>query len=138
MKKLALSLLIVVMGTCVLAQDKLYCFSNNKVIECNIDSTNSGYFLVTINVDSCSSMTINISSEYYYESDSIIIKIRKKNPSDGINYVHASYCYNVGPHNIALYLNPRLFNVSTKGSNDFFCSIELFYRDEEKYRRIEN
>lgn len=138
MKKFVMSLFMVIIGTNVFAQEKIHCLKNNKTIDYHIDSANSECFKITINVDSCSSTMFKIPSVYYQESDSIIIKIRKKYLSDGNDDVHASYCFSIGRHDIALYLHPKLFPVSTSGSNSFVYSIELFYRDDKKYWEIKN
>lgn len=138
MKKLVISLLLVILGTSVLAQDKVHCSKNNKTIEYYIDSTDSEFYKITIYIDSCSSTMFIIPSVYYQESDSIYIKIKNKIISDSIDDVQASYCYSIGENDIALYLHPTLFPIAKSGSNDFLYSIELFYQDDKKYWEIRN
>ena len=129
---------MVILGTCVIAQDKMHCLKNNKPIEYDIDSTDSEFFIIKIKGDSCSSTIFNIPSECYHESDSIIIKMRKKHLYDSNDNIKASYCYSVGMHTIALYLDPNPFLVSTNERDNLIYSIELYYPDEKKYGEIRN
>lgn len=133
MKKIQISLFVMMLGTSLHAQDKICCLLNNKIIAYNIDSTDSEFFRVTMETDSGSSTILNIPSRYYRESDSIVVKIRKKELLDGNNSIQASYCYSVGPHDIALYLNPDLFSVSPERGDGLLYSIELFYQDEKMW-----
>lgn len=138
MKKLVISSLLIIIGTCVIAQDKILCLKCNKPIGYDVDSVNSEFFVVNIEDDLCSSTLFDIPSQFYHESDSIIIKIKKGHLTDSNGNIKASYCYSVGMHNIALYLDPNLFGVSTCEGNNLSYSIELFFSDEKKYRKIIN
>ena len=132
MKKLVIYLFVIFVGTSLYAQNKLLCLLNNKTIAYTVDSIDSEYFSVTIDIDSCTSTVLNVPSMYYRESDSIIIKIRKKS-SDVNNNIQTFYCYSVGPHDIALYLNSDMFPISGENSDVFFYSVNLFYRDEKMW-----
>lgn len=128
---------MIILGTSIFAQE-IHCLKDNKPIEYDVDSTNSEFFIIKIKGDSCSSTIFIIPSEYYHESDSIIIMMRKKNLYDSDDDIKASYCYSVGRHNIALYLDPNLFRISTCERKHLVYSIELFYPDEKKYEKIRN
>jgi hypothetical protein len=138
MKKLVISSLIIILGTCAIAQDKIHCLKNNKPIEHEIDSANSDFYTIKIKGNSCSSTIFSIPSEYYLESDSIIIRMRKKQLYDSNDNIKASYCYSIGLHNISLFLDPNLFRISTCGKNNLIYSIELFYPDDKNYGEIRN
>lgn len=129
---------MIILGTCVVAQDKMRCLMNNMPIEYDIDSTDSEAFIIKIKGNPCSLIVFNIPSKYYHESDSIIIKMKKKRSYDSSNKIKATYCYSIGMHNIALYLSPDLFSVSASEKYNLIYSIELFYPDEKKYWKITN
>lgn len=129
MKKALISFLMMFVGVSLHAQDKICCWKNNKLISYTIDSTDLTYFKVIMGVDSCTSTILFIPSRYYRASDSIIVRIRKKQLFDGSNNIQTSYCYSVGPHNLALYLDPKLFPISSKSCKDFFYVVDLYYQD---------
>ncbi len=133
MKKLVFFLFVMFVGTSLHAQNKLSCLMNNKTIAYTVDSTDSEYFSITLDVDSCTSTILHVPSVYYREADSIIIKIRKKVSSDAYNNIQTFYCYSVGPHDIALYLNSDMFPISVGSCDDLFYTVELFYRDEKMW-----
>lgn len=133
MKKLVIYLFVMFVGTSLHAQNKLLCSIKNKTIAYTVDSTDSEYFSITMDIDSCTSTVLNVPSMYYRESDSIIIKIRKRISSDANNNIQTFYCYSVGPHDIALYLNSDLFPISVGSSDVYFYSVNLFYRDEKMW-----
>lgn len=122
------------LGVSLHAQGKFHCVMNHKTMAYAIDSTDSNFFKITINVDSCTSTILNVPSCYYYVSDSIIVKIRKRNVFDGNNNLQVSYCQAIGPHNIALFINPDLFPISDGRDNHY--SVEL-YCPIEKMRELE-
>ena len=131
MKKLVFFLFVMFVGTSLPAQNKLLCLTNNKTIAYTVDSTDSEYFSITLDIDSCTSTILHVPSMYYRESDSIIIKIRKKISSDANNNIQTFYCYSVGAHDIALYLNSGMFPISVGSCDDLFYTVNLFYRDEK-------
>lgn len=132
MKKLAFFLPLMFVWTSINAQNKILCLKNNKKIEFTTECTDSVYFIITMSDDTCT-ITLNIPLKYYHESDSVTVKIRRKTPFDVGDKIHVSYCYSVGLHDIARYLDPSMFPVSTTCGDDLFYSVDLFYKDEKMW-----
>lgn len=132
MKKMAFFLTIMFVWMSINAQNKVLCLKNNKKIEFTTECTDSVYFIITMSDDSCT-IKLNIPLKYYHEADSVTIKIRTKTLFDVGDKILASYCYSIGLHDIALYLDSNLFPFSTTCVDDFFIRLNFFYRDEKKY-----
>ena len=142
-KKKTITLLFIFLFTSVylFAQDKVVCKKIRRgvwhVLEHSIQKTDSTT-VISIVIDSNSLSFVEIPNNFYDESDSVIIEIRKCTYWDeNKNYV-TSFCYIAGIYHFALWLDPKLFSIKEEGYNYYFYDVDLYYKDRELYDRLNN
>lgn len=123
------------------AQDKVVCKIIRRgvwhILEHSIQKTDSTT-VISIVIDSSSLSFVEIPNNFYDESDSVIIEIRKCTYWDeNKNYV-TSFCYIDGKYHISLWLDPKLFTIKEDGYNYYFYDVVLYYKDRELYDRLNN
>ena len=121
------------------AQDKVVCKKKRggDIFEHSIQKTDSTT-VISIVIDSNSLSFVEIPNNFYDESDSVIIEIRKCTYWDeNINY-DISFCYIAGIYHFALWLDPKLFSIKEEGYNYYFYDVDLYYKDRELYDRLNN
>ena len=127
---------MVFVSTNLIAQDKITCMRNNVKLAHVVDSTDSANIRVVISVDTNTATILYVPCNYYNKSDSIVITLRKRYSYDGDDKMMASYCYRVGPHNIALYLDHRIFTLQCDEGDDLFYKTDFFFGDGSEYKKM--
>lgn len=116
------------------AQDKVVCKKKRggDIFEHSIQKTDSTT-VISIVIDSNSLSFVEIPNNFYDESDSVIIEIRKCTYWDeNINY-DISFCYIDGKYHISLWLDPKLFTIKEEGNYYYFYNVVLYYKTFHMY-----
>jgi hypothetical protein len=118
------------------AQDKVVCKIIRRgvwhILEHSIQKTDSTT-VISILIDSSSLSFVEIPNNFYDESDSIIIEIRKCTFLSGNENYTTSFCYIDGKYHISLWLDPKLFTIKEDGYNYYFYDVVLYYKTSHMY-----
>lgn len=119
-------------------QDKVICRQKSNLLAHSIDTTDSSYARIAIATERERTSVVNVPMMYYTAADSIIIRVRKSIDGYDNGNMRVSYCYIVGPHHIALYMNPMSFSLKCPANDNLFYDIALYFKSRDWYNFVDD
>lgn len=126
-------LLLVFTDVSSFAQRNVVCVKQREHLAFSTDTSDLIYTRISVIIDSNETSYVNIPKKYYEKADSIIIKLRKILLPYDEEKIQISYCYNVGPHCLALYLSPSDFPLECSVDDTFYYQVDLYFKSDNWY-----
>lgn len=128
-----LLLLLVFTDVFSFAQSNVMCVKQREPLAFTTDTSDLIYTRISVVIDSNKTSTVSIPKKYYEKADSIIIKLGEMQLPYNEKKIQISYCYNVGPHYLSLFLSPSDFPLECSVDDVFYYRVDLYFKSRNWY-----